>query len=159
MERWIPLTQYAMEEGVSISTLRRKIKANAVEYRLDDGRYLIRSAITNTQTTRTLSPPVASQPSEIYSRGSDDSAPLSAPRTMSPLEMVERVKLQSHSELAELSPRIDKIERETSENELRWKAMEARVNGLAKKVEFLLEQNSELNMLVKVFEEKLNATL
>jgi hypothetical protein len=42
--------------------------------------------------------------------------------------------------------------------EMKWRALEARVNGLSKKVDFLVEQNSELNMLVKVFEEKLDGS-
>jgi len=38
---WIPLMDYAMKNGVSLSTLRRHIKANKVEYRIENGRYLL----------------------------------------------------------------------------------------------------------------------
>lgn len=41
MGDWIPLMDYAMEKGVSLSTLRRHIKANKVEYRVENGRYLL----------------------------------------------------------------------------------------------------------------------
>ena len=38
---WLPLAEYSLKNKVSISTLRRKIKASDIEYRLDDGKYLI----------------------------------------------------------------------------------------------------------------------
>ncbi len=41
MGEWIPLMDYAMKKGVSLSTLRRHIKANKVQYRVEDGRYLL----------------------------------------------------------------------------------------------------------------------
>jgi predicted site-specific integrase-resolvase len=40
---WIPLVDYAARKGVSLSTLRRYIKANKIPYRLEEGRYLILS--------------------------------------------------------------------------------------------------------------------
>ena len=42
------------------------------------------------------------------------------------------------------------------DNVLRWKALEARVSGIAKKLEFFSEQMAEAKMLVKLFEEKLD---
>ena len=38
---WIPLLEYALRQGVSLSTLRRQIKANRIPYRIEDGRYLL----------------------------------------------------------------------------------------------------------------------
>jgi hypothetical protein len=38
---WLPLTEYAVRSGISLSTIRRKIKTNSILYRLDKGRYLI----------------------------------------------------------------------------------------------------------------------
>ncbi len=38
---WIPLMDYAMKKGVSLSTLRRHIKANKIKYRVENGRYLL----------------------------------------------------------------------------------------------------------------------
>lgn len=38
---WIPLIQYANERGVSLSTLRRHIKAKKIEFKIENGRYLI----------------------------------------------------------------------------------------------------------------------
>lgn len=38
---WIPLVEYAVKKGVSLSTLRRYIKAGKVEFRVEAGKYLI----------------------------------------------------------------------------------------------------------------------
>lgn len=38
---WIPLLHFAMKTGTSLSTLRRHIKANKVQFRIENGRYLL----------------------------------------------------------------------------------------------------------------------
>jgi hypothetical protein len=38
---WIPLLDYAVKRGVSLSTLRRHIKANKVQFKVEEGRYLL----------------------------------------------------------------------------------------------------------------------
>lgn len=38
---WVPLLDYSVQTGVSLSTLRRYIKAGRIEFRLEDGRYLL----------------------------------------------------------------------------------------------------------------------
>ncbi len=38
---WLSLTEYSMKHQVSISTLRRKIKSTEIQFRLDDGKYMI----------------------------------------------------------------------------------------------------------------------
>ena len=38
---WIPLLDYALKKGISLSTLRRHIKAHKIQFRLENGRYLI----------------------------------------------------------------------------------------------------------------------
>lgn len=144
MDRWIPLTQYAMEEGVSISTLRRKIKSNAIEYRLDDGRYLIRSNSEGSMdSSETI--PAAETPKEV------------------PVNRTDSVGTVMMATGKDFSPEISRLAREQkaalAEMDLKWRALEARLHGLSKKVDYLIEQNSELNMLVKVFEEKLNASM
>lgn len=40
-EQWLPLTEYSVKSGVSLSTIRRKIKSNSIPYRLENGRYLV----------------------------------------------------------------------------------------------------------------------
>jgi hypothetical protein len=43
MEKWLPVLDYAVNKKVSISTLRRRIKSQLVEHKLENGRYLIRA--------------------------------------------------------------------------------------------------------------------
>jgi len=38
---WLPLAEYSMKHHVSISTLRRRIKADDINFRFDDGKYFI----------------------------------------------------------------------------------------------------------------------
>lgn len=38
---WIPLMEYAIKKGISLSTLRRHIKANKVKFKVESGRYLL----------------------------------------------------------------------------------------------------------------------
>jgi hypothetical protein len=38
---WIPLLDYAIKNSVSLSTLRRHIKAQKVTYKVENGRYLL----------------------------------------------------------------------------------------------------------------------
>ena len=40
-QSWLPLAEYSMKHQVSISTLRRRIKAEDIQFRFDDGKYLI----------------------------------------------------------------------------------------------------------------------
>ena len=39
--QWIPLLAYAVRKGMSMSTLRRRIKANQVKYQIKKGRYYL----------------------------------------------------------------------------------------------------------------------
>ncbi|MES3036821.1 MAG: hypothetical protein V4736_02855 [Bdellovibrionota bacterium] len=38
---WLPLTDYATKYKVSVSTLRRRIKAEDIQFRFEDGKYLL----------------------------------------------------------------------------------------------------------------------
>lgn len=68
---WLPLAEYSMKHKVSISTLRRKIKAEDIQYRLDDGKYFIfdtgpssQSTFAEDKTTETHRPSLKSETSE-----------------------------------------------------------------------------------------------
>ncbi len=38
---WLPLAEYSIKHHVSISTLRRRIKTDDIQFRFDDGKYFI----------------------------------------------------------------------------------------------------------------------
>jgi hypothetical protein len=147
---WLPLTEYALRSGMSISTLRRKIKSNSIEFKMEEGRYLIRSddlldgarGAGFASTDQVIPPRVPSaRPFEgaLPAAPRADAAPVAA--------------ATAPGELAELRAQIQRM---NDDNLLRWKALEARVAGLAKKLEFFSEQMAETKMLVKIFEEKLD---
>ena len=39
--RWVPIMDFAVSRGVSLSTLRRYIKTNRIPFKMEGGRYLI----------------------------------------------------------------------------------------------------------------------
>ena len=40
-ENWVPLVEFSVKKGISLSTLRRYIKANNIPWKLLEGRYLV----------------------------------------------------------------------------------------------------------------------
>lgn len=38
---WLPLTEYSTKHKISVSTLRRRIKADDIKFRFEDGKYFI----------------------------------------------------------------------------------------------------------------------
>ncbi len=152
---WLPLTEYALRNGMSISTLRRKIKANSIEFKMEEGRYLIKS--DDIRPDRPLGGFVSSDSSPKSSGVASvaTKVPGSRPEAgenISPQIEAER-KISTSSELEVLREEIRQLQ---DDNLLRWKALEARVSGLAKKLELFSEQIAEAKMLVKIFEEKLD---
>lgn len=160
---WLPLTEYALRSGMSISTLRRKIKSNSIAFKMEDGRYLIKSddlaeaaSVTGFASTdlaprvpatrpgvAPVTPPPAPSftlPPVAETRPQPPSTPLALPAT-------------GTSEIALLREEIRRMQEDSF---LRWRALEARVSGIAKKLEMFSEQMAETKMLVKLFEEKLD---
>jgi len=51
MTSWLTLQDYSIKKGLSVSTLRRKIKNKEIKYRLENGRYLLK-AETEVETAK-----------------------------------------------------------------------------------------------------------
>ena len=49
---WIPLVEYAVKSGISLSTLRRYIKSDKIEYRTENGKYYIAEGARPKATSR-----------------------------------------------------------------------------------------------------------
>ena len=62
--RWLPLLEYSVQTGVSLSTLRRYIKSGRIEFRLEDGRYLLplQGIVNNQEGGQDASPSASSRP-------------------------------------------------------------------------------------------------
>lgn len=136
IESWLPLTEYAARAGISISTLRRKIKSSAIDYKMDGGKYLIKCDFE--EGLENTTPEVL--PSGVY---------FSSDLTQPPPAQVEQESLgrEGHGSLRAV---------DLEAQELRWRALDARVSGLVKKIDAFSEQISELKMLVRIFEERLD---
>lgn len=140
---WLPLTEYALRSGMSISTLRRKIKANSIRYKMEEGRYLIR--------LDELEEELASPPGFASSDASRMPTLPAKPVDAVPAPLVPVSEMAG--ELEEI--RVE-LKNQGEESSLKWRALEARVAGIARKLDLFSEQMAELKMLVKVFEEKLD---
>jgi len=57
MPSWLPLLNYSTKYNISLSTLRRRIKARSIEFKLDQGKYLILDDSASAQTTAVVSTP------------------------------------------------------------------------------------------------------
>jgi len=65
---WLTLVDYSHRTGVSLSTLRRYIKAEKIPYRLEQGKYLIRfdgTASALSPVTSPASPAPLARPSQM----------------------------------------------------------------------------------------------
>lgn len=75
---WLPLTEYSNKHRVSISTLRRRIKAEDIRFRFEDGKYLIldeapkKTAVNEQQHRPSLN-------SEVIMRSVETAKPFSQP--------------------------------------------------------------------------------
>ncbi len=76
----LPLAEYSMKHKVSISTLRRRIKAEDIQYRLDDGKYFIFDVDPTATTTTTVENKMSNPTAEAHrpSLKSDSSAVMEA---------------------------------------------------------------------------------
>lgn len=144
---WLPLTEYALRSGMSISTLRRKIKSNNIEYKMEDGRYLIRLDELEEPTTTVgfASSDAPVTPPAIIEKPAVKTVAAAMPSVAPMQEELEKIRAEMRNH--------------TDENSLKWRALEARVAGIARKLDLVSEQVAELKMLVKIFEERLDGRL
>ena len=157
---WLPLTEYALRSGMSISTLRRKIKSNSIEFKMEEGRYLIhRDDLSEgsrgmgfVSTDQAASPRVPSARPFVEAALQPPPPPVCADLPAQSMA-ASSTSAPATSEIDNLREEVRRLQEDSA---LRWKALEARVSGIAKKLEFFSEQMAEAKMLVKLFEEKLD---
>ena len=41
MSNWLPITEYSLRRGISVSTIRRKIKSKSIKHKIENGKYFI----------------------------------------------------------------------------------------------------------------------
>lgn len=134
---WLPLAEYSMKHKVSISTLRRRIKAEDIQYRLDDGKYFI------FDTSQTIDPTATTTTTTVENK------------TFS--TETRRPSLKSEISAAEFT-KSDKAEGEsviTAANRLLTDLKKAYTQVLQEKEEQIVslkEEISDLRTLVRVLE-------
>lgn len=123
---WLPLVEYSIKSGLSLSTIRRKIKSNALPFRLEKGKYFILFA------------------------GAEGRIPVEAPMaraTMAAPVPLSAVAPRPQAPSEDVSARFLSYERQLREKEERIRSLEIANRELEQRLE-------ELRILVKVLEEK-----
>lgn len=93
---WLPLAEYSMKHKVSISTLRRRIKAEDIQYRLDDGKYFIFDTDPTATTTTTVENRMSNQ---VFAEGkASNSAEAHRPSLKSDLSAAVEASQKSEGE-------------------------------------------------------------
>jgi len=140
---WLPITEYSVKSGMSLSTIRRKIKSNSIAYRLEKGKYLIffgdkeMSIISPEPTTRVTTPPVPNR------RLSDELA-VAPGATFS----------EKRDSIVRFEQDEDAFHMVTDAYEHALHEKEERINLLEKRNRELEDRLNELRLLVQVLEEK-----
>lgn len=137
---WLPLTEYSVRSGVSLSTIRRKIKSNTIAYRLEKGRYLL---LYQNETARQVMPSVA---------------PVELPKTKPTPEEAPKKSVSPPSRESDESwtiPFIEKAVRMVSDAfEHTLKEKDERIKLMELRSRELEEHINELRSLVRILEEK-----
>jgi hypothetical protein len=137
---WLPLIEYSVRSGVSLSTIRRKIKTGAIQYRLEKGKYLILfhdMNRTSRQPNPTASNDIGRWHDQPLHRVEESPRISQDPYVRDPMPMVETaVRLVG-----------DAFERTLREKDERIRLLEKCNRDLE-------ERLNELRLLVRVLEEK-----
>ena len=126
---WLPLAEYSMKHHVSISTLRRRIKADDINFRFDDGKYFIMDEVPQASK-----PVQAEQHRPSLSREVQDSAEAS-PQIQLNTEKGESVITAANKLLVDLKRAYTQVLHEKEEQ-----------------IMYLKEELVDLKTLIKVLE-------
>lgn len=138
---WLPLTEYAVKSGISTSTIRRKIKADSILYRIEKGRYLILFNESNNALAR--QPTSVTHPVGVETAGSETNGqtqPLGKTPSEQELNLVPLMEKTVHmvtevfeQTLKEKDGRIHKLEKRNGELEQSLAEVKTLVNALEEK--------------------------
>lgn len=129
MPSWLPLLNYSTKYNISLSTLRRRIKAKTIEFKLDQGKYMI---LDQSAPTPKAAKPEESPKKVLTSVTSPETVEMAHP------SFVEASVLTSANRLVEeIKAAYTKILQEKEEQ-----------------ISQLKEELVDLRMLVRILEEK-----
>jgi hypothetical protein len=121
--------EYAVKKGVSLSTLRRHIKANKVLYKVENGRYLLHDPDAAQEESQ--APALRAYPVPKAAAGKDEAARRSSGNASS-----------AQQSAADAAPA----------------QLQARVQKLEKELQRAREENAELKTLIAYYEEQMSTT-
>lgn len=136
VSNWLPLTEYSSKYQVSISTLRRRIKAEDIKYQFADGRYLILDQPQEHRPSPAMSPslkkpPVEQSPVGASNENSDPLPPLQSVHTT----QEEPILAAANRLLAELKKAYTQILHEKEEQIMHLKEEQADLKTLIRVLE------------------------
>jgi len=146
---WLPLIEYSVRSGLSLSTIRRKIKSQTLTYRMENGRYLIffegvTSGLRSIPVPQHMTAPQI-QVKETVSEEKENASESEKGISMETQTITSRVS-ENNSDGA------IRMVSEAFECALREK--DERIQLLEQNNRSLEERLNELRLLVKVLEEK-----
>lgn len=146
-DSWLPLTEYSTKHKISVSTLRRRIKADDIKFRFEDGKYFIMDEPMGTHQ-RVHRP---SQESDLALVGAHQGMMMKGNETMSASKDEPRAQ-----DLQEKTAKINKDEPIlTAANKLLNELKKAYTQILQEKEEQIFQlkdEVSDLKTLVRVLE-------
>ena len=149
---WVPLIEYSIKSGLSLSTIRRKIKSNSIPYRLDKGKYLILFSGDAGQNGQ-MAPTQLSVEKQQPAAARQAITPRYTDRKLTPLESEDSF---SNTNVPYRAPKVEESSSRLVSNafERLLDEKDARMRQLEKRNQELEARVNELQLLIKVLEEK-----
>lgn len=147
---WLPLAEYSMKHQVSISTLRRRIKAEDIQYRFDDGKYFILDDESNQVKADEHRP---SLKSDAQPKSANNQKPVSAQAQSPEHHLANQVAAAQSAAAATTQDAGESVI--TAANRLLTDLKKAYTQVLQEKetqIQSLKQEAADLNTLVKVLE-------
>ncbi len=146
---WLPLAEYSLKHKVSISTLRRKIKAADIEYRLEDGKYLIldsaedhRPSLNRDLASAEVSPPKTTPSGYLAGFSQNMSMPQTPPQNnVQPTNGGESVITAANRLLADLKKAYTQV---LQDKELQIQSLKEEISDLKTLIKVLESENDRL---------------
>lgn len=152
--QWLPLIEYSIKSGVSLSTIRRKIKSNSIPFRLEKGKYLIFSPDAGSASQTPEVKPTTIDAS-YHRRETVPFNPPSAPKTGPSPSLTSVPFRQKLDRMVGGAEETDNAVRMLSEAyELALHEKDERLRLLERRAKEQEERLNELKLLVQVLEEK-----
>lgn len=157
--QYLPLTEYSSKHKVSVSTLRRRIKADEIKYRFEDGKYLILDEEPSKALTGRRPSPQRPSRSDQPVKAERSRTPKKAPKVenaaLAPSAESSKVAIPWTEEFESFSVRDEREPIISAANRLLSELKRAYTQVLQEKEEQILalkEEISDLKTLVRVLE-------